>query len=38
MPGLDAFLAAYGSAAAAGAALAIAAGGFAKGVVGFACR
>lgn len=36
MLGLDAFLAAHGTAAVAGAALAFAAGGFAKGVVGFA--
>jgi uncharacterized membrane protein YfcA len=36
MPGLDAFLAAHGAAVAVGAALAFAAGGFAKGVVGFA--
>lgn len=36
MLGLDAFLADHGAAAAAGAALAFAAGGFAKGVVGFA--
>lgn len=36
MPGLDAFLAAHGAAAAVGAAIAFAAGGFAKGVVGFA--
>lgn len=34
--GVDGFLAAYGPAAAAGAALSLAAGGFAKGVVGFA--
>jgi uncharacterized membrane protein YfcA len=36
MPGLEPFLAAYGGFAAAGAVLALAAGGFAKGVVGFA--
>jgi len=36
MPGLDAFLADHGTAAVLGAALAFAAGGFAKGVVGFA--
>ena len=36
MPGLEGFVAAYGMAGALGAALALAAGGFAKGVVGFA--
>ena len=36
MPGLDAFLTEYGLLAAVGATLALAAGGFAKGVVGFA--
>lgn len=36
VPGLEGFVAAYGPAAAVGAALALAAGGFAKGVVGFA--